>query len=240
MIDIAALRCAALPSPAAPPDTGEGAVPFATLLRQAHAQALRDVPLPDLPDAGPGDRAVIDHAVRFDARGVLDMAAVAATAAAHPVVADHAAASRAVGVSGGEGLRNGEVALPARMLVLPAPTQAVAAPVSVVRQPLPVASGNAASAVAGEPVAPPLADEPEPIAHPVARPRARTFATTAPQVAVVALADGLAVVAAVGALSDADRHRLRDAIAATVSRHGYHPRTVTLLAMPAPVRFPEP
>jgi ATP sulfurylase len=72
-------------------------------------------------------------------------------------------------------------------------------------------------------------------ASPTRNPARRAFAAMAqgaPQVAVAALSDGLAVAAAVGALSDDERHRLREVIVATLSRHGYHPRTVTVLAMP--------
>lgn len=93
-------------------------------------------------------------------------------------------------------------------------------------------TGTASGEVAAPPPPP---DEPDVAIAPAARPRPRfaAMAQGAPKVAVVALADGLAVTAAVRALSEGERHRLRDAIAATLSRHGLRPQAVTLLAMPA-------
>lgn len=198
------------------------------------------VPFPDpvAPEA-PGVE-VVDHADRFDARGVLDATAAEADggremAAMRPVLAGIGA------VTPGRDLP--------RATETTSPTQAHGLLRSSVAaaQALPVSHGRAANDQL-PPAAKPAATMPSArrimereVALPAApRPRATPRATqAAPQVAVAALTDGLAVAASVGALPDAERHRLRDAITALLLRHGYHPRAVTLLAAPAPSRSVE-
>lgn len=194
-------------------------------------------PLPE-PAAAATGPLVVDHATRFDARGMIAMAGSGADAAPAAPVAPPRMVTDAVD---------------AAVLPLTPPVEAMALPIggigrraaaSAIERPVervgpvrlavsPVPSGEAG---AGD-VAPPLAptEEPEVASAAIARPRTRfaTLAQGAPNVAIVALADGLAVSAAVGALSEGERHRLRDTIAATLSRHGLRPRAVTLLAMPA-------
>lgn len=181
--------------------------------------------------------AVIDHAIRFDARGMIAMAAGAQSGSSDvPVMAPPVSIETRI-TTAPLAMVPDTVPQPATTTVRAAPAVAATAQVdrvSVAKPcPLPVAATPTAS---GEP--PPaqtLPDEPEVATAPVARPRTRfaAMAQGAPKVAVVALADGLAVSAAVGALSEGERHRMRDAIAATLSRHGLRPRAVTLLAMPA-------
>lgn len=264
MIDLTTGGTVAAPSPPVPAERrDEAGPPFAILLAQAsllaQVSAGQEAPAPGVepaiaalqsapvPLAEGGDAAsapiVVDHAIRFDARGMIAMATrtVGGTVEAPfgaPSMADAGAgvavpfamlrdpvAPRVVpsGLSGAATATATATAVPVERAVSLSPS-AVAQPAMV----------SVPGAVRPNPVPP---DEPEVAPAPVTRPRPRfaTMAQGAPQVAVVALADGLAVSAAVGALSNDERHRLRDAIAAALSRHGLRPRAVTLLAMPAPV-----
>ncbi|MEH3040414.1 MAG: hypothetical protein PGN21_10175 [Sphingomonas paucimobilis] len=255
MIDLPGTGPTAALSPPVPAERrDEGGPVFAILLAQAAitpVEAPLPTPVPETAavdgpepmavaeqDDAPIRRAVVDHAIRFDARGMIAMAAggesvlsdvpditppVSAgtrVTAPQPAIAPDMAAQPVTGTVHSP---------PVSATATPADRASVAKP-----HPLPVAATPTAL---GEP-APTrtLADEPEIATAPAARSRTRfaAMAQGAPKVAVVALADGLAVSAAVGALSEGERHRMRDAIAATLSRHGLRPHAVTLLAMPAP------
>jgi len=256
MIDLMTSGALAALTPPAPAERrDEGSPAFAVVLAQAAAgqdappvpppeptialaQAAREtLPLPE-PVAVETRPVVVDHATRFDARGMIAMAAgvahgdVTASIAAIPVATEAATAPLPPALPVEDRmLPVGGAARPAAVATLAPPGERA---VPVRSTAAPVLSGVVpAGDVAPSPVPP---EEPEVALAPAARPRTRfaAMAQGAPQVAVVALADGLAVSAAVGALSEGERHRLRDAIAATLSRHGLRPRAVTLLAMPAP------
>lgn len=256
MIDLMASGAAAALSPPVPAERrNEGGPAFAIVLAQALAgPEMVPVPIPE-PPAGampvapaavalaelvdPAKRPMVaDHAIRFDARGMIAMAAGGAYAPVDaPVVTSPVSIETGVTVlpmamprdvvtqvtiGGGRVVAATAAAFPADRAV----------PVRSSPSPAPLHG----TAVGEAPPAPAPPEEPELVVAPAARPCARlaAMAQGAPQVAVVALADGLAVSAAVGALSEGERHRMRDAIAATLSRHGLRPRAVTLLAMPAP------
>ncbi len=207
------------------------------------AQAAQEtMPLPPLVVAATRP-VVADHATRFDARGMIAMGAGVAErgstvpAAAWPRATEPAApVPPPVQPADGGGPVGGGVTHRAAVAPVTLPVER-AVPVSSPAASI-LSGGVVTSDVAAECSRP---DEPEVTLAPAARPRARfaTMAQGAPQLAVVALADGLAVTAAVGALSEGERHRLRDAIAATLSRYGLRPGAVTLLAMPAPVHSVE-
>ncbi|KQM61720.1 MULTISPECIES: hypothetical protein [unclassified Sphingomonas] len=254
MIDLMASGAAAALSPPVPAERrDEGGPAFAIVLAQAlTGPEMVPVPIPEPPiDAmpvapaavalvDPAKRPVVaDHAIRFDARGMIAMAAGGANALVEaPVVTSPVpVATNATVLS---------MAMP-RDAVMPssiggghaiAATAVVAVPAdrAVPVRPSPSPAPLHGTAVGEAPPAPAPPEEPELAVAPAARPCARlaAMAQGAPQVAVIALAEGLAVSAAVGALSEGERHRMRDAIAATLSRHGLRPRAVTLLAMPAP------
>ncbi|MFD1034619.1 hypothetical protein ACFQ15_08140 [Sphingomonas hankookensis] len=198
------------------------------------------VPFPDPIEPKPLGAEVVDHADRFDARGVLDATAVEPRGDRGMAAMRPALAGIGEVAAKGDLPRATETALPTqahgllRSTVAESPVPSVSNGHAVIDQPppatIPIATMPPARRVTEREVALPT----------VVRPRARTHAAqAAPQVAVAALADGLAVAASVGALPDAERHRMRDAIAALLLRHGYHPRAVTLLAAPAPSRSVE-
>lgn len=254
MIDLTGSGTAAAVSPPALAERrDEGGPVFAVLLAQAAAapagapmptpvrEAAEPVPMSIAvaeQDSVPIRRVAMDHAVRFDARGMIAMAAGAeAVSMAMPVVAattvpDGVSQPRAPVVS------LADAPPPGKGIIDTLTATASAMPVERVEVARPAPAPTAAPATAtGEPT--PAAslrpDEPEVAVAPTMRQRTRfaTMAQGAPKVAVVALADGLAVSAAVGALPESERHRTRDAIAATLSRHGLRSRAITLLAMPA-------
>lgn len=259
MIDLMTSGALAGPMPPVPSERrDEGGPAFAVVLAQAQVRGEPERPPASLPETTPelAQRAtlamplpqpvssasgpmVVDHATRFDARGMIAMAAgEAALSTVVPVAAamvtDAATAAtivplappvEATSLPVGGAVRpasGGTIALP------PERVMGVRIPAAPVPRAEPVAGGIASQ------LAP--IDEPDVAPVPATRSRGRvaTLAQSAPKVAVVALADGLAVSAAVGALSEGERHRLRDTIAATLSRHGLRLRAVTLLAMPVP------
>lgn len=256
MID---LMTSGMPAAPTPPVTterrDEGGPAFAVVLAQALVGPVRyplppsdttldRVPVlpvampPPEPAAAATGRLVVDHATRFDARGMIAMAGGGADAAPAAPVAPPRMVTDAVDAGVLPLTPPVEaMALPIGGAGRPAAANAVerqverVGPVRLVASPVP--TGEAGAGDVAPPPAPP--EEPEAAPAAIARPRIRfaMLAQGAPKVAIVALADGLAVSAAVGALSEGERHRLRDTIAATLSRHGLRPRAVTLLAMPA-------
>jgi hypothetical protein len=283
MIDASTLGMLPPQSPAcAPEPRGETGTAFATLLMQAMQRdgdtgsvpALPEPPLSteDTTDPRRLHDPAIDHAIRFDARGILDATALEAAGARQPVAGTGAATGVLVD---GQPVRSIEVAQPAAVTVARLTVDASPVdPEQLLRHPaldpesrvFAVDSGTLDRVRGDEPgrerivttraiidivramsratalptpveIGSPLPTDEQgnAPASPTRNPARRAFAAMAqgaPQVAVAALSDGLAVAAAVGALSDDERHRLREVIAATLSRHGYHPRTVTVLAMP--------
>lgn len=187
----------------------------------------------------PVRRAVVDHAIRFDARGMIAMAAGADSMSSDVPVVARPMSPDARGTATSQAMPPDMVVQPVAATPRALPAMASARPVehAMPTKPSPLPPAATATAMGEAAPIPTPPDEPEVAAAPAARRRTRfaAMAQGAPQVAVAALSDGLAVSAAMGALSDGERHRMRDAIAATLSRHGLRPRAVTLLALPAPI-----
>lgn len=257
MIDLTGTNLTTAFTPPVPAERrDEGGPAFAILLAQASVTP-EGAPMPTpvletVDDAEPvampaamaeqGDApirpAVIDHAIRFDARGMIAMAAgVQSMSSDVPVMAPPVSIEARITTAPLAMAHDTVPQQSATATVRASPAAAAATLVDRVSVAKPYSLPVAVTPTApGEPApAQTLPDEPEIAVPPAARPRTRfaAMAQGAPKVAVVALADGLAVSAAVGALSEGERHRMRDAIAATLSRHGLRPRAVTLLAMPA-------